>query len=614
MPKTVIEKCQSPSPDITVFSVSGTLGFHEKDTLVKLLAECKKRKLSRVIFDVEGLTSLGGGCAKIIGNEAASGELAIGIARAKPTVLKFLKDDNQRIIIAESVDEVASQLGNGKLPDPGVVVEADKKTEGKAKAKETDKEEKAGGEEGKKSAGSKSQSAKAVSPDGTETVDQSAGKKPSSDVSDGDDPVIILGLDLTEEPATGSGAEDSTETAGTNETNREDDKDVTPEETVPSSDKVREPETATTAKELRKRIVQYNTLFTLVSDFDRIGDYKNLLDTFLLTTIAQVGVESAVFLEFHEGYFTPAAVKGLEADDLRGLAISADNLDLDEWKQSANVLALDALSLPDEVKAPLLSIGCSYIAPFVAHDEFRGILVMGKPIRSPLDEGTIGFLKILINQAAMAFERTQRFEEEQKRTLGIVHTLISLIEENTLARGNTNLISHYTQVLAEKLHYPAEFRQDLKYGTVLRDIGMIKVSDLIVRSPRELLPEEWEIIKRHPVDGGEMLRKMKFSEHTITVVVAHHERFNGEGYPNGLQGKQIPLGARIVSIAESYAAMLHDRPTRPALTHEEALNTLKENWGMRYDPDVVAAFVEVVEEEVRSGEIKTEENLQLHKT
>jgi HD-GYP domain-containing protein (c-di-GMP phosphodiesterase class II) len=151
------------------------------------------------------------------------------------------------------------------------------------------------------------------------------------------------------------------------------------------------------------------------------------------------------------------------------------------------------------------------------------------------------------------------------------------------------------------------------YGTMLRDIGMIKVSDLIVRSPRELMPEEWEIIKRHPADGADMLRKMKFSEHAVSVVVSHHERFNGEGYPHGLQGKQIPLGARIVSVVESYAAMLQDRPTRPALTHEEALNTLKENWGMRYDPDVVAAFAEIVEKELRSGKRTCDSDFELSK-
>jgi HD-GYP domain-containing protein (c-di-GMP phosphodiesterase class II) len=115
------------------------------------------------------------------------------------------------------------------------------------------------------------------------------------------------------------------------------------------------------------------------------------------------------------------------------------------------------------------------------------------------------------------------------------------------------------------------------------------------------MPEEWEIIKQHPTDGAKMLGNMKFSGHVAEIVLHHHERFNGEGYPNGKQGQDIPLGARIVSVVESYAAMLQERPTRPALSREEALNTLKENWGMRYDPEVVRGFVELLEEEIRSG-------------
>ena len=545
MPKTVIEKSPSPSSDVTVFSVSGTLGFHEKDTLEKLFEECRKRSIDRVVFDVSALTSLGGGCAKIIQEAVATGDIALGIVGAKPTVLKFLKDAGQ-LVIADTVDDAVAGLSGDKpaRQEPAV----------------TD-----GGE------------AVVAGPEPVQPAESTQPAQPAQPSQTVETPVPVAEAPETppgpvaEPPAPGKG----------------------------------------NSRELQKRIVQYNTLFSLNSDFYRIQDRKNLLELFLLTTIAQVGVESAVFLEFRQGYFTPAAVKGMDPGELRGFALSAEQLDLATWKENLLVYTIENAPFSDEVKAPLLSLGCSYVAPFVAHNEFRGILALGKPIKSDLDEATMGFLKILINQAAIAYENTARFEEEKERTLGLVQTLIALIEENTLARGSTTLLSSYTFSLARNLHYPEEHIRDLMYGTVLRDIGMIKVSDLIVRSPRELMPEEWEIIKRHPIDGAEMLRKMKFSEHAINVVLSHHERFNGEGYPNGLQGKQIPMGSRIVSIVESYAAMLQERPTRPSLTQEEALNTLKENWGNRYDPDVVKAFVEIVENELRTGEKASEEKFEL---
>jgi HD-GYP domain-containing protein (c-di-GMP phosphodiesterase class II) len=561
MPKTVIEKSQSPSQDVTVFSVSGTLGFHEKDTLVKLFDECKKRGLARVVFDMAGLTSLGGGCARIIRAEAESGNVTVGIAGAKATVLKFLADEGG-IVVGESVDEAVQIILEGGAAPAAKPVEA-------AKPAKTPIFEPAGGQ-----------------PNQTVELDREELKNEINSLS----------------PADGTPARPATPKAGD---------DVLEVESSEPLQQARKPAEAVplepvpknaNSRELQKRIVQYNTLFSLNSDFYRIQDRTSLVELFLLTTIAQVGVESAIFLEHRQGYFTAAAVKGLEADELKGFALSAELLNLDDWIKSQEIYSVETAPFSDEIKAPLLSLGCSYLAPFIAHNHFRAIVALGKPIKSELDDGTKSFLKILINQTALAYESTQRFEEEKERTLGLVQTLIALIEENTLARGNTNLLSCYTYALAQKLHYPKEYVRDLLYGTVLRDIGMIKVSDLIVRSPRELMPEEWNIIKRHPIDGGAMLKKMKFSEHAVGVVVSHHERFNGEGYPNGLQGKQIPLGARVVSIVESYAAMLQERPTRPALTQEEALNTLKENWGMRYDPDLVKEFVEIVEEELRTGE------------
>jgi HD-GYP domain-containing protein (c-di-GMP phosphodiesterase class II) len=127
------------------------------------------------------------------------------------------------------------------------------------------------------------------------------------------------------------------------------------------------------------------------------------------------------------------------------------------------------------------------------------------------------------------------------------------------------------------------------------------MSNYIVRSPRELVQEEWEIIKQHTIEGAATLERMGFSEHACSIVRSHHERYNGEGYPDGLTGPLIPLGARILSVVESYSAMLHDRPNRPALTADEALNTLEENWGLRYDPEVVKVFSQTLEEDARAG-------------
>jgi HD-GYP domain-containing protein (c-di-GMP phosphodiesterase class II) len=572
-PKTTIEKLSSSSPDVTIFKITGTLGFHEKKVLERLFNECTRRGLARVLFELSELDSLGGGCARIIREEAMRGRLAIGLVGATKTVLKFLqKDDAPRIVVADKIDQAIPLVkakilafeatANPDFDSDDALLSKESLDEilrlGDVSADEEDAELEEDDEDAAPPASRASSSSRGTPRETPRTPREAAAQSNES------------------QPARNQkGAAPASDPSGAH---RADD-----------------------SKQLQKRIVQYNTLFSINSDFYRFQDRKNLLDAFLLTTIAQVGVESAVFLESNKGYFVPVAMKGIEAGELRGFALSAAQLALPKLLAAAGVVAVEKSPFGDDVKAPLLALGCTYVAPFVVHGEVRGIVLLGKPIKSDLDTTTTDFLKILINQAAIAYESMARFEEENERTLGVVQTLISLIEENTLARGNTNLITHYVYAVAKRVHYPDEHLRDLMYGTVLRDIGMIKVSDLIVRSPRELMPEEWEIIKRHPSDGARMLKDMKFSTHAVDVVQNHHERFNGEGYPRGVQGQDLPLGARIVSVVESYAAMLQERPTRPALTREGALTTLKENWGMRYDPEVVRCFVEIVEEEIRSG-------------
>ncbi|HET6349036.1 MAG TPA: HD domain-containing phosphohydrolase [Candidatus Krumholzibacteria bacterium] len=595
-PKTRIEKLSSPDPGVTIFKITGTLGFHEKTVLERIFTECNRRGLSRVLFEVSELESLGGGCARIIRDVASRGRTAIGLVGASKTVLKFLKkEDAPRIVVASTLDDAIpavlakilalrdsdapelegddALLSSETLEDILQLGDGPAEEEDNAQTSDAADDEPAAAEPDERPVPAAPGSARRSTPNASPGRGAHAprGHAPARRVPE----ARPAPVEHRETPAARRA-------------------EFTPE--PPTLDA-----TGADPRELQRRIVQYNTLFSINSDFYRLRDRKALLDTFLLTTIAQVGVESAVFLEQNRGYFVPVAMKGIEQGELRGFALSGTQLRVEKWGSTVDVQAVEKSPFGDDVKAPLLALGCTYVAPFVVRGEVRGILLLGRPIRAELDTGALEFLKILIHQAAVAYESMSRFEEENERTLGVVQTLISLIEENTLARGNTNLITNYVYTVAQRMHYPTEHVRDLMYGTVLRDIGMIKVSDLIVRSPRELMPEEWEIIKRHPSDGAAMLRDMRFSDHACEVVLHHHERFNGEGYPRGTQGHDIPLGARIVSVVESYAAMLQERPTRPALTREEAVNTLKENWGMRYDPEVVRSFVQVVEEEIRSG-------------
>jgi putative two-component system response regulator len=195
---------------------------------------------------------------------------------------------------------------------------------------------------------------------------------------------------------------------------------------------------------------------------------------------------------------------------------------------------------------------------------------------------------------AIANARFHRIQEE--RNLGLVRGTMALLESrDPFARGGTERVVRYVTAMARVLHYPREQVKSLIYGAVLRDIGMITVSGLILKNPAHLSEEEWALIKQHPVRGAQILEEMTFPKEVLDVVRNHHERWGGEGYPAGIRGQEIPLGARIVSLVDAYVAMTMERPYRRALPYEKARQVIAENWGVPFDPELVLVFLSVLD-------------------
>jgi HD-GYP domain-containing protein (c-di-GMP phosphodiesterase class II) len=131
---------------------------------------------------------------------------------------------------------------------------------------------------------------------------------------------------------------------------------------------------------------------------------------------------------------------------------------------------------------------------------------------------------------------------------------------------------------------------ELVEAAALHDLGKLRVPDAILHKPAALTPAEWAVIRRHPDWGAEVVAHMSEISHLADVVRCHHEHYDGGGYPSGLAGAAIPLGARIVAVCDAYDAMVHDRPHRPALPAPRALAELRANAGHQFDPEIVAAL------------------------
>lgn len=613
MGKTKFNRLDVGGTDIAAFRVSGTLGFHEKTVVERLTGECLKRNFKKVLFDFTELTSLGGGVAKILREFVKrvgghGGE--VGFVVTSDVVLDFLQDGDTSFSTYSSLEEAL-----GEEVDTGESTPVIKEGHGEVQQPEprSDSAPNDSGEDGG-GVGDMMHTQDVIlmsydDPSGAQDKD-GASTVPAGDRTSAEDEAGTGG--------DGREAED-TVTAAQPDTNRMADsehvfseifgedasggppklnvKPISPFIESGSQKYQEDGQISDLNRKLKRRILELKTLFSISKDFNAIRDKKKLLDIFLLTSIAQGGVESAVFFERTGDTFNPVMSKGLEIGRLESVAISfGEQMDTGD---DSIVLPVDDFVVDQEERDALKDRGFEHVCTFKQEGRLVGLVLLGKRIAGRgMKREDFEFLKILITVAQSSYENAVMFEREHERTLGIVKSLISLIEENTLLKGTSEFVSRYVGILAKNIGYPEEDFKDLIYGTVLRDMGMIKVSDLILRSPRDLTKEEWEIIKKHPEDGADMLRRMKFSDSVVEIVKAHHERFNGDGYPRGLLGREIPLGARIISVVESYAAMIHERPNRPALSEREALDTLRENYGLRYDREIVQHFAQIMEKEI----------------
>lgn len=152
--------------------------------------------------------------------------------------------------------------------------------------------------------------------------------------------------------------------------------------------------------------------------------------------------------------------------------------------------------------------------------------------------------------------------------------------------------------VAARLGLGLEEMRTVWYAAVLHDIGKIGIPSSILGKPGKLDEREWEVIYRHPEIGAWMLLGIEGFEHVRAAVVAHHERFDGRGYPFGLAGSEIPLAARLISVVDAYDAMMHDRPYRKALGNKEAVRQLDLGSGSQFDPAMVEALKAVLELEL----------------
>ena len=177
--------------------------------------------------------------------------------------------------------------------------------------------------------------------------------------------------------------------------------------------------------------------------------------------------------------------------------------------------------------------------------------------------------------------------------------LASVLAPQPNHRGRpSDMIASLATGIGLEMGLPAEEIERIRVASLLHDLGKIAIPEEILDKPSTLSDSEWQAIGEHPRIGQVILEQASGLREAIPVVLHHHERFNGGGYPHGLKGAEIPLGARIVAVADAYHAMVHDRPYSSALGHDEALEELRRCAGTQFDPEVVEVFCSIYQQAV----------------
>jgi putative nucleotidyltransferase with HDIG domain len=212
------------------------------------------------------------------------------------------------------------------------------------------------------------------------------------------------------------------------------------------------------------------------------------------------------------------------------------------------------------------------------------------------------------SQASVAIENANLYNELLSLYLHTIESLAAAIDaKDSYTHGHSRRVMDYSIAIAAALGMEKTNLNTLRHTALLHDIGKIGISEAILQKPGKLTNEEFDYIKGHPVVGAHILESIEFLKEVRMQMKHHHEKYDGSGYPDGLKGEEIPLGARIIAVADTYDAMTSTRSYRRGLEHQLAVEEIARCSGTQFDPEIVAVFLKI-EDDVRKYNDNLEEN------
>ncbi|MEW5944862.1 MAG: HD domain-containing phosphohydrolase [bacterium] len=221
--------------------------------------------------------------------------------------------------------------------------------------------------------------------------------------------------------------------------------------------------------------------------------------------------------------------------------------------------------------------------------------------KESFEEEDIEYMIALGGQAAVAVENAKLLESNKELFMNIVTAMVKMIDSRyKYFAGHSVRVAKYATAIGNTLGLPPDMREKIQVCAFLHDLGRMQIPEGILLKPGKLTPEEMEVVKKQPVIGAGILKDVKMLDYAVPAILYHMEQYNGKGYPKGLQGEQIPLIARILSVANAFDAMSSERPFRPAMPFDSAKGKISAASGSQFDPLIVSAFIKAYD----AGKIK----------
>ncbi len=257
----------------------------------------------------------------------------------------------------------------------------------------------------------------------------------------------------------------------------------------------------------------------------------------------------------------------------------------------------DAKKLPDG--AGLINLAA---LPFAVKGEMRGILLLANKRNGPFTEAECQILLAIGQHAGLAIENAKLHRQLLEAYVSTVAVLADAIEaKDAYTRGHCEGVSRVSVEVARRLGVGDGALDSVRYAALLHDVGKIGIPDGILLKPGKLMLEEFSIIQKHAAIGRDLINRVPALKHISEAILHHHERFDGSGYPDGLDGENIPLAARIICAVDAFDAMTSPRPYREAVEWSVAFGELQRCAGTQFDPGIV----EIVTQVIRETEIET---------